>query len=573
MWHLTETSLTVKLLLIQTIHTGDAMLKVIPLGGLGEIGLNMMALENDEYIFVIDAGLMFPEEYMPGVDMVIPDFQYLKENREKVHAIVLTHGHEDHIGAIPFLLKEIDVPIYGTNFTIELLKEKLREHDLLDGAKLNKVMPGDVLQLGPFSVEYIHVNHSIIDGAGLAITTPEGVIVHSGDFKIDYTPVDGFFTDLNRFAHFGEKGVLAFFSDSTNVEKEGFTLSESQVRNTLEEIFLHCEGRLIVAVFASNITRIKQVIDLAIRFNRKVVFSGRSMRANIRIAVNEGIINLPEDIEVSEKAQKMLPDNQVVVITTGSQGEPLSSLTRMAQNRHKDISISEGDTVILSSRFIPGNEKAITSMINSLYRMGAQVIYEKVSAIHSSGHAYQEELMLMMNLIKPKYFMPIHGEYRHLVKHIQLAEHIGIDREHSFLAENGDTICFEDGKGWMGDKVQSGRVLVDGKGVGDVGELVLRDRRKLSGDGVVIALVAVDEQTGDLVYGPEIISRGFVFEDQSGSILEDAKTIVMEALKEIENPAHLDWTEVGPDIKRRLKRFFFKVIERSPMILPIIIPV
>jgi len=549
------------------------MLKVIPLGGLGEIGLNMMALENDGYILVIDAGLMFPEEYMPGVDMVIPDFQYLRENREKVQAIVLTHGHEDHIGAMPFLLKEFEVPIYGTNFTIELLKEKLREHDLLDNAKVNKVKPGDVLHLGPFAVEYIHVNHSIIDGAGLAITTPEGIIIHSGDFKIDYTPVDGLFTDLNRFAHFGERGVLAFFSDSTNVEKEGFTLSESEVRNTLEEIFLHCEGRLIVAVFASNISRVKQVIDLAIRFNRKIAFSGKSMRANIRIAVNEGIINLPEEVEVSERVLKQLPDNEVLIITTGSQGEPMSSLTRMAQNRHKDISICKGDTVILSSRFIPGNEKAITSMINSLYRMGAQVIYEKVSAIHSSGHAYQEELMLMMNLIKPKYFMPIHGEYRHLVKHIQLAERVGIDREHSFLAENGDAVCFEGGRGWIGDKVQSGRVLVDGKGVGDVGELVLRDRRKLSGDGVVIALLAVDEQTGELVYGPEIISRGFIFEDQSGTMLEDAKAIILEALKEIENPSHLDWTEVAPDIKRRLKRFFFKVIERSPMILPIIIPV
>jgi len=549
------------------------MLKVIPLGGLGEIGLNMMALEHDGYILVIDAGLMFPEEYMPGVDMVIPDFHYLKENREKVQSIILTHGHEDHIGAMPFLLKEMDVPVFGTNFTIELLKDRLREHDILDNAKLEKVSAGDIRQLGPFSVEFIHVNHSIIDGVGLAINTPEGVIIHSGDFKIDYTPVDGLFTDLNRFAHYGEAGVLAFFSDSTNVEKEGFTLSESDVRNTLEEIFLHCDGRLVVAVFASNITRIKQVIDLAMKFNRKIAFSGRSMKANIRIAVNEGIIDLPEDVEVGEKAIKFLPDNQVTIITTGSQGEPMSSLTRMAQNRHKDISIKKGDTVILSSRFIPGNEKAITSIINSLYRMGAQVIYEKVSDIHSSGHAYKEELKLMLNLIKPKYFMPVHGEYRHLVKHIQLAEETGIARDNSLLAENGDTVCFEDGKAMIGDKVRTGRVLVDGKGVGDVGELVLRDRRKLSGDGVVIALLAVDEQTGELVYGPEIISRGFVFEDQSGSILEEAKAIVMEALDEIESPAHIDWTEVAPDIKRRLKRFFFKIIERSPMILPIIIPV
>jgi len=549
------------------------MLKVIPLGGLGEIGLNMMALENDGYILVIDAGLMFPEEYMPGVDMVIPDFYYLKENRDKVQSIILTHGHEDHIGAMPFLLKEIDIPVFGTNFTIELLKDKLKEHDLLDNAKLQKVTAGEILQLGPFSVEFIHVNHSIIDGVGLAINTPEGIIIHSGDFKIDYTPVDGRFTDLNRFAHYGETGVLAFFSDSTNVEKEGFTLSESDVRNTLEEVFLHCSGRLIVTVFASNITRIRQVIDLAIKFNRKVAFSGKSMKANIRIAVSEGIIDLPEELEVGEKAIKLLPDNQVTIITTGSQGEPMSSLTRMAQNRHKDISIKKGDTVILSSRFIPGNEKAITSIINSLYRMGAEVIYEKVSAIHSSGHAYKEELKLILNLVRPKFFMPVHGEYRHLVKHTQLAEETGIKRGNCILAENGDTICFDGGMAFIGEKIQTGRVLVDGKGVGDIGELVLRDRRKLSGDGVVIALLAVDEHTGELVYGPEIISRGFVFEDQSGAILDEAKTIVMEVLGEIERPAHIDWTEVSPDIKRRLKRFFFKIIERSPLILPIIIPV
>lgn len=549
------------------------MLKVTPLGGLGEIGLNMMALEYDGHILVIDAGLMFPEEYMPGVDMVIPDFQHLKENREKLEAVILTHGHEDHIGAMPFLLKEMDIPVFGTGFTIELLKEKLLEHDLLDIARIEKVNAGETRQFGPFSIEFIHVNHSIIDGIGLAIKTPEGIIIHSGDFKIDYTPVDGRFTDLNRFANYGESGVLALFSDSTNVEKEGFTLSESDVRDTLEEIFLHCKGRLIVAVFASNITRIRQVIDLAARFNRKVAFSGKSMKANVRIAVKEGIIGMPEDLEVGEKAIKLLPDNEVTLITTGSQGEPMSSLTRMAQNRHKDISIKKGDTIILSSRFIPGNEKAITSIINSLYRMGAEVIYEKVSAIHTSGHAYKEELKLMLNLVKPKYFIPVHGEYRHLVKHIQLAEDAGIRPGNGILAENGDTICFEGGIASLGNKVATGRVLVDGKGVGDVGELVLRDRRRLSGDGVVIALLAVDEQTGGLVYGPEIISRGFVFEDHSGAILDEARSIVLEALDEIENPAYIDWTEVSPDIKRRLKRFFFKVIERSPMILPIIIPV
>ncbi len=549
------------------------MLKIIPLGGLGEIGLNMMVLEYDQYILVIDAGLMFPEEYMPGVDVVIPDFHYLKENRDKVRSIILTHGHEDHIGAMPFLLKEINVPVLGTNFTIELLKEKLREHDLLENVTLEKFRAGDVSQLGPFRVEYIGVNHSIIEGVGLAIDTPEGVIIHSGDFKIDHTPVDGRFSQLGRFAQYGERGVLALFSDSTNVEKEGYTLSESDVRDTLEEIFQHCEGRLITAVFASNITRIQQLINLAIKFNRKISFSGKSMKANVRIARNEGYIKIPDGIEVEEKAIKRLPDNQILIITTGSQGEPMSSLTRMAQDTHKDILIKEGDTVILSSRFIPGNERAITSIINSLYRKGAQVIYEKVSDIHSSGHAYQEELKLMLNIVKPRFFIPIHGEYRHLIKHIQLAMGTGLSKENVLIAENGDTICVRNGILELGEKVQTGRVLVDGKGVGDIGELVLRDRRRLSGDGVVIALLAVDEHTGEIVYGPDIISKGFVFEDQSSFILEEAKSLVLEVLNEIESPAHIDWTEVGPVIKRRLKRFFFKVIERSPLILPIIIPV
>jgi ribonuclease J len=549
------------------------MLKCIPLGGLGEIGLNMMVLEYDGYILVIDAGLMFPEEYMPGVDVVIPDFHYLKENRDKVKSIILTHGHEDHIGAMPFLLKEMGVPVYGTNFTIELLKEKLREHDLPGTVQLEKVKPGDISQLGPFRVEYIAVNHSIVDGVGLAIETPEGVIVHSGDFKVDHTPVDGRFTDLGAFSRYGERGVLVLFSDSTNVEKDGYTLSENDVRETLENIFQECGGRLIIAVFASNITRIQQIINLAVKFNRKISFSGKSMKTNVRIGLKEGYLTFPSDVEVEEKRIKDFPDNQIVIITTGSQGEPMSSLTRMAQSRHKDIIAREGDTIILSSRFIPGNEKAITSIINSLYRKGARVIYEKVSDIHSSGHAYKEELKLMLNMVKPGYFIPVHGEYRHLIKHIQLAVETGMPREKTLIVEDGDTVCFSDGRVELQDRVQTGRILVDGKGVGDVGELVLRDRRKLSGDGVVIALLAVDEHTGEIVYGPDIISRGFVFEDQSGFILEEAKRIVLELLDEIKSPAHIDWTEVGPDIKRRLKRFFYKVIERSPLILPIIIPV
>jgi ribonuclease J len=548
------------------------MLRIIPLGGLGEIGLNMMAVEYGQFILVVDAGLMFPDDYMPGVDLVIPDFQYLKENKDKVKAIILTHGHEDHIGAMPFFLKEFSIPVFGTNFTLELLKEKLREHGLLDQADLRKIKPGDNTQFGPLTAEYISVNHSIVDGIGLAIDTPEGILIHSGDFKIDPTPVNGQFTDLVRFAHFGEKGVLAFLSDSTNAEKEGFTLSEKEVRKTLEELMRTSPGRVIVATFASNITRIQEVISLASKFGRKLVFNGKSMVTNVRIAREQRFINIADDVEISERQINQFPDRDIAIITTGSQGEPLSALARMARGMHKGIKIKQGDTIILSSRFIPGNEKAITSIINSLYRMGADVVYEKVSDIHTSGHAKREELKLMLSLVKPQYFVPIHGEYRHLVKHAQLALDTGIPKDHVLLAENGTVISFENNKAKFEDRIRTGRVLVDGKGVGDVGEIVLRDRRRLSGHGMVIVLVAVDERTGETVYGPDIISRGFVFEDR-GFILEDAKCVVLEVLDELERPSAIEWNAVEADIQKRLKRFFYSVIERSPLIIPITIPV
>ena len=554
------------------IEDMDGTLKLIPLGGLGEIGLNMMVLEYAREILIVDSGLMFPEAFMPGIDLVIPDFQYLRDNREKVQAIILTHGHEDHIGGMPFFLKEFNIPVYGTSFTIELLKEKLREHDLLHTALLNKIRAGDTSQIGPFCIEYIRVNHSIVDGVGLAIETPVGTIVHSGDFKIDQTPVKGQATDLGRFAHFGERGVRVLLSDSTNVEKDGFTLSEKEVAKTLEALFDSCEGRMIIAVFASHIPRIQQVIRLAVKYGRKVHFSGRSMKTNVRIAREEGFILIPEDLEINESAIDRLPDDQVVMITTGSQGEPMSSLTRMAHDRHKGIKIKSGDTIILSSRFIPGNEKAITATINALYRMGAEVVYEKVSDIHSSGHAYKEELKLMLNLVKPEYFIPIHGEYRHLVKHIQLAQETGIASDRLILAEDGMTIHIGKGEVTVGDRVPTGRILVDGKGVGDVGDPVLRDRRRLSGDGVVIVLLAVDEQTGEALYGPDIVSRGFVFEDQKAFLLEDAKSLILEVLDEFEKPSRIDWNTVGAGIKRNLKRFFFNRLERRPLILPIIIP-
>jgi ribonuclease J len=549
------------------------MLKVIPLGGLGEIGLNMMAVEYGDDILVIDAGLMFPDEYMPGVDIVIPDFQYLRDNRDRVRWIILTHGHEDHIGAMPFFLREFSIPVYGSRFTLELLKEKLKEHHLLDQVDLHRVDAGEKKAFGPFEIEFIHVNHSIIDGFGLAIGTPEGVLIHSGDFKIDSTPVDGLLTDLSRFARYGEEGVLAFLSDSTNAEKDGFTLSEAEVRRTLTDIIEGCEGRVIVAMFASNISRIQQIINLAVQSDRKILLNGKSMITNVNIARQEGFIQLPEGVEIGERQVSQFPDDRIAIITTGSQGEPMSALTRMAQGRHKNIKIKSGDTVILSSKFIPGNEKAITATINSLYRMGAEVVYEKVSAIHTSGHANREELKLMMSLVKPKFFVPIHGEYRHLVKHVQLANEMGVPSHRTLLAEDGIEICFQDREGFLGERVQTGRIFVDGKGVGDIGDMVLRDRRRLSEHGMVIVLLSMDEHTGHMVYGPDIISRGFVFEDQGRSILEDAKCIVIEIIDELVPAAPVDWPDVESEMERRLKKFFFNVIERRPLVIPLIVTV
>ena len=547
------------------------MLKIIPLGGLGEIGLNMMVIQHDSHIVVIDAGLMFPDDYMPGVDLVIPDFTYLRENREKIEAVILTHGHEDHIGAMPFFLKEFPVPVFGTGFTLALLREKLKEHVLPKNADLRTITPGETTAIGPFTVEYIRVNHSIVDGVGLAVETPEGLILHSGDFRIDSTPVDEQMTDLIRFAHFGEKGVLAFFSDSTNAEKEGYTLSERDVKKTLQNFFQSSRGRLIIASFASNITRIQEVISLAEQFGRKVVFNGKSMITNVGIAKAHGFIHYPEELEITEKKIKSLPDNQVVIITTGSQGEPMSALSRMARGQHKGIAVHKGDTIILSSRFIPGNEKAITSVINKLYGLGADVIYENVSDIHTSGHARQAELKIMLSLVRPRYFIPVHGEFRHLVKHARIARDMGMDEDHVLIAQDGDVICFEMGRGEIKGAIATGRIFVDGKGVGDIEETVLRDRQKLRSHGMVVVQLVLDEQTGKILFGPKMVSRGFVFEDQGQFILEDARCIVLEVMDEIEKPFTVDCERLEAEIRRRLKRFFYNVIERSPLIIPTII--
>jgi ribonuclease J len=547
-------------------------LSIIPLGGLGEIGLNMLLIRYEEQILIIDAGLMFPEDYMLGVDIVLPDFSFLLKNRERIQAVILTHGHEDHIGALPFLLREISVPVYGSRFTLELVKEKLKEHRLLDQCDLRTVFPKEILPIGPFQIEFIRVNHSIPDGLGLAIQTPVGTLIHSGDFKIDQTPLDGEITDINTFAAYGAKGVLALMSDSTNVEREGYTLPEKRIGETLDQLMRDCEGRVIVAVFASNMNRIQQVVNSAARYQRKVAFNGKSMVVNCRIARELGLLNVPPGMELTLGEMLQLPDSQVTLITTGSQAEPMSSLTRIARDDHKQVKIKKGDTVILSSRFIPGNEKAIDALINNLYRFGAEVIYEKVSEIHVSGHAHQEELKLMIHLTRPKFFIPIHGEYRHLVKHAQLAHKIGIPKENLLLVEDGQVISLDREGARTGDRVEVGRVFVDGKGVGDVSNLILRDRRHLSNEGLVVVQVVLNNQTGELLSGPDIISRGFIPEEEYPHLIQEAKERVLEILYLRQKEDITNWADIQEEIRKTLRRFFDHSLERRPVVLPLIIP-
>jgi ribonuclease J len=557
---------------LQLSESLSPALDIIPIGGLGEIGLNMLLLQFEDHILVVDAGLMFPEDYMLGIDIVIPDFSHLLNNKDRIQGIVLTHGHEDHIGALPFLLKELSVPVYGTRFTLELVKEKLKEHQLLSSADLRLISHKEILELGPFRLEFIRVTHSIPDGLGLAIQTPLGTIIHSGDFKIDQTPLDGAITDLNTFAAYGAEGVLALLSDSTNVEREGYTISEKRIGETLDHIMRRCSGRIIVAVFASNIHRIQQVINAAVRYQRKVIFNGKSMITNCRIARELGYLDVPPQTEISLGEMSQVPDSQIVIISTGSQAEPMSSLTRIAKDDHKQIKIKKGDAVILSSRFIPGNEKAITSLINNLYRFGAEVIYETVSEIHVSGHAHQEELKLMLHLTRPKYFIPIHGEYRHLVKHLELAAKVGLPWENLILAENGQVIRFDASGGRIATQIEVGRVFVDGRGVGDVDHLILRDRRHLSNEGLVVVLVVLNNQTGDLLSGPEIISKGFISEEEYPQMLQEAKDRVQEILVLRQTEDKKNWPEIQEEIRKTLQRFFVRSLERRPMVLPLIIP-
>ncbi len=548
-------------------------LRIIPLGGVGEIGKNMTVLEYGNDIIVIDAGLMFPDDEMLGVDLVIPDITYLQENKDRVRAIILTHGHEDHIGALPYVLKEINVPVYGTRLTLGIVKGKMEEVSPEVTANFQTVKAGDRINVGVFNIEFLRVSHSIPDVVALAIHTPYGYVIHTSDFKIDLTPIDGEVTDFNRFSGYGDKGVLLMLSDSTNAERPGYTLSERVVGQTFDDTFRVAENRILVASFASNVHRIQQIIDSAMKFNRKVCVVGRSMVNVVGIARELGYLKVPDGVMVDVDDIDQLPLNRLVVITTGSQGEPMSALTRMAMSEHKKVNIIPGDTIIISASPIPGNEKLVARIINFLFKQGAQVIYEAFSGVHVSGHASQEELKLMLNMTRPRYFIPVHGEYRHLVKHAQLAEAVGVSKENIFLTEYGDVIEINHKGAQLAGKVTAGKVLVDGLGIGDVGNIVLRDRKLLSQDGILIVVVTIDRQTGHVVAGPDIVSRGFVYMRESEELMEEARTKVRDALEKCQSERISEWSNIKTNVRDVLSRYLYERTKRRPMVLPIIMEV
>ena len=549
------------------------MLKIIPLGGLGEIGLNMMVFEYGNTLFVVDAGLMFPEDYMLGVDFVIPDMDYLRQNESRVAGVVLTHAHEDHIGALPYLLKEVRAPVFGTPFTLGLVRKKMEEHELGGRIDLHSILPDEALKLGPFTLEFIRVGHSVMDGVGISIQSPVGRIIHTGDFKIGYGSADGMATDVNKFAKFGEEGVLALLSDSTNVEREGHPITDKEICGALLRIITESSGRVIVALFASNIARIQVILDIARANGKKIIFDGKSIEASVHIASELGYLDTAAYDVISIEELADYDDEEIIIITTGTQGEPMSALARMSAGTHKHITIKSGDTVVLSSKFIPGNEKAIAKIINNLYRKGADVIYEKISDIHVSGHAFRDELKLMIKLTQPRYFIPIHGEYRHLILHSRLAEEVGIPKENILLTENGQIVEFDKSGGRLNGRISTGRLLIDGKGIGDVGRSVLKERRVLSEDGMVAVSMAFDEETGVVVYGPEIISKGFVFETESGHLLEDAQCVVLEIVEEVTPEVRNRVAIIRSKVKSALRQYFFFTIGRRPVILPFIMEV
>ncbi len=554
----------------KNMNSGSS-LKVIPLGGLEQIGLNITAFEYEDSIVVVDCGLSFPDDDMLGIDLVIPDITYLKENADKVKGFMITHGHEDHIGALPYILKELNVPVYATKLTMGIIENKLKEHNLVKGTKRKVVKFGQSINLGKLRIEYIKTNHSIVDAAALAIYSPAGTVIHTGDFKVDYTPVYGDAIDLQRFAEIGKKGVLALMCDSTNAERQGFTQSEKTLGRIFDTIFSeHKNTRIIIATFASNVDRVQQIINSAYKFERKVVVEGRSMVNTIEIAQNLNRISIPDNTLIDIEQLKNYPDEKTVIITTGSQGESMAALSRMAGNMHKKISIKPGDTVIFSSHPIPGNEKAVTKIINELSRKGADVIFQDA---HVSGHACQEEIKLIYTLVRPKYAVPVHGEYKHLKAQAKLAQELGIEKENIFILSSGDVLELSEEKAKVSGKVPVGTILVDGLGVGDVGNIVLRDRQHLAEDGILIVVLALDGVGNQLVSGPDIVSRGFVYVRESDELLEEARSIIEEGVLNCLDRGISDWGKIKSVIRDSMDDFVWKKTKRRPMILPIIMDV
>jgi len=545
-------------------------LKIIPLGGLNEVGKNMTVYEYGDDMIIADCGLGFPDDDMYGVDLVIPDFTYVVKNINKVRAIAITHGHEDHIGAIPYLLREVNIPIFATRLTAGLIRGKLAEHDLLDKAEIFELEAGDIFKAGCFKVEFIHTNHSISDSVALAIKTPIGMIIHTGDFKIDPTPVTGEMIDLTRFGELGRKGVLALLSDSTNVETPGHCPSERQVGNRFDELFNGCTQRIIITTFASNVDRIKQVIDCAAKHGRKVAVTGRSMENNLKIAIELGYIDPPKGVLMELNQIKNLPPEKIVVMTTGSQGEPMSALYRMAFSGHKQLDIKAGDRVIISASAVPGNEKTVSRVINELFRRGAEVIYDKKANIHVSGHACQDDLKLMLALVKPKFFIPIHGECRHLHTHSRVARQMGIDPKKIIIAENGSVIELTSKAIRLNGTVPSGAVFVDGTGVGDVGAMVLRDRKHLAMDGMLVTFITLSAEDGSMIAPPDIITRGFIYVKESEELIAELKEVIADVIYDCNLQHITDWTTMKGNVKSALSTFLYKRTKRNPMILPVI---
>ena len=548
-------------------------LKIIPLGGLQEIGKNITVFEYGDDIVIVDCGLAFPEDDMLGIDLVIPDFTYLEKNQDKIRGLVITHGHEDHIGAIPYLLQKINVPIYATKLTAGLISHKLEEHKLLKSTKLKIVNQGQTITLGKIRVEFIRSCHSIPDAVALAIHTPAGTVVHTGDFKIDYTPIDDERMDFGRLAELGNKGVLALMSDSTNSERKGYTMSESTVGEVFDKLFFNCTKRIVVATFASNVHRVQQIVNSAVANNRKIAVCGRSMINMISTAMELGYINVPENVFIDIDMIKNYTDEQLVIITTGSQGETMSALTRMAAGEHKKVTITSNDLVIISANPIPGNEKYVAKVIDDLMKIGAEVVYSSLEAIHVSGHACQEEQKLMLSLVRPKYFIPVHGEYRQLIAHSETAKKVGIKPENIFLTTNGRILELNEDEAALTGTVPFGKVMVDGLGVGDVGNIVLRDRQHLSQDGLIIVVMSMDSATGEIVAGPDVISRGFVYVRESENLMEDVKKMLREEVRKFEEHGVRDWSTIKSRLKDSLRDYIFAKTKRNPMILPIIMEV